>query len=306
MRMISRSGALLPRRTHTMDELDFSGTKHPTLRAAPQPAPQPQRALYNPALALEFFKGGGKLEEVAGGKQFFAENDKAGGLFSKDRMYLLLEGEIGLMAKGSFVGLIRPGEIFGEMAVLARAPRTASAMAKTACKALSLDEKSFTAALAKTPEFALMMMAVMVNRLRQTIARQASGATAPGAVTDRQAVFNKKELAALALEIAPLRADAGKVIMNTGDTGVFMYIVEEGRVAISIQSKVVERIGPGGVFGEMALVDNASRAATATAEADSTLILVKRADFLGLVRMKPEFGASVLRTIAERMQVLRD
>jgi CRP/FNR family cyclic AMP-dependent transcriptional regulator len=287
------------------DELDFSGTKHPTLKAAPQPAPQPQRALYNPALALQFFKGGGKFEEVAGGKLFFAENDKAGGLFSKDRMYLLIEGEIGLMAKGSFIGLIRPGEIFGEMAVLAKAPRSASAMAKTACKALSLDEKQFVAALSKTPEFALMMMSVMVNRLRQAITRQASGATAPGTINERQAVFNKKELAALALEIPPLRADAGKTIMNAGDTGVFMYIVENGRVAISIQSKIVERVGPGGVFGEMALVDNATRAATATAEMDSTLILVKRADFLGLVKMKPEFGASVLRTIAERMQVLR-
>jgi CRP-like cAMP-binding protein len=286
------------------DDLDFSASgKQPTLKAAPS-QPAPPRQLYNPALALEFFKGGGKLEEVAGGKLFFAENEKSGGLFSKERMYLLLEGEIGLMAKGKFIGLIRPGEIFGEMAVLAKAPRTASAMAKTGCKALSLDEKQFVAALAKTPEFALMMMAVMVNRLRQTIARQASGTTAPGTVTERHSVFNKKELVALALEIPPLLANASKKIMSAGDTGVFMYIVQEGRIAISIGEQVVERVGPGGVFGEMALVDSAARAATATAETDCTLILVKRADFLGLVKMKPEFGASVLRTIAERMQVV--
>lgn len=289
-----------------MDDLDFSA---PAPKPPPRPAapPPPQKPLYNPAIAMQFFRNGGaKVEELPGGKLFFAENDKSGGFFSKgDRMYLLVEGEVGLMAQGKFVGLIRPGEIFGEMAVLARAPRTASAMAKSSCKALTLDEKSFVAALSQTPEFALMMMSVMVQRLRQTIARAAAGATAPGSVTERHSVFNKKEMIALSLEIPPLLAPAGKTIMNAGETGVFMYIVQEGRVAISVGSAVVERVGPGGVFGEMALVDNASRAATAMAETDCTLMLVKRADFLGLVKMKPEFGASVLRTIAERMQTLK-
>jgi len=108
-----------------MDELDFSST-------SPKPAPKPSQAppapaaLYNPHVALQFFRGGGKLEEVDGGKPFFNENDKTGGLFSKgERMYLLLDGEVGLMAKGQFVGLIRPGDIFGEMACSPRrrAPR---------------------------------------------------------------------------------------------------------------------------------------------------------------------------------------
>ena len=239
---------------------------------------------------------------MAGGKTFFNENDKASGLFSKgDRMYLLLEGEVGLMAKGQFVGLVRPGDIFGEMALLAKAPRAASAMAKVACKALSLGEKEFSAALGKTPEFALMMMGVMVQRLRQNIARK-GGMSTPDTAAERPAVFNKKELAELAREIEPLSSSAGKVIMNAGATGIFMYIVQEGRVAISINDKVIERIGAGGVFGEMAMVDNSSRSASAVAEADSTLLMIKRDDFLALIKSKPEFGASILRTIAERIR----
>jgi CRP-like cAMP-binding protein len=201
------------------------------------------------------------------------------------------------------VGLVRPGDIFGEMALLAKAPRAASAMAKVACKALSMGEKEFNAALAKTPEFALMMMAVMVQRLRQNIARK-GGIVTSDTVSERSAVFNRKELADLAKEIEPIAAASGKVIMNAGATGIFMYIVEEGRVAISINDKVIERVGAGGVFGEMAMVDNSSRSASAVAETDSSLLMIKRDDFLALVKAKPEFGASILRTIAERIRAM--
>lgn len=288
-----------------MDELDFSSTspKPVPKPATPPPAPTPPSAQYKPAVALQFFRAAGQVEEVAGGKSFFAENDKPGGFFSGgSRLYLLLEGDVGLMAKGHFLGNIKPGDIFGEIAMLARAPRTASAMAKVNSKAISLDEKQFHSALKKIPEFALMMMAVMVHRLRQNMARQAPGAA--GAVVEREAVFNKKELVAFADEIAPVRAAAGKTIMTAGDTGVFMYVVHDGKVAISVNGKVVERVGPGGVFGEMALVDNAQRAATATAEVPAELMLVKRSDFLSLIKVKPEFGASILRTIAERIRAL--
>src|SRR5690606_13948664 len=121
------------------------------------------------------------------------------------------------MAKGTFLGLVRPGDIFGEMALLAKAPRTASAMAKVACKALSMGEKEFNSALERTPEFALMMMAVMVQRLRANIARK-GGVTASDSLTERPPVFNRKELAELAKEIEPISSPTGKVIMNAGAT----------------------------------------------------------------------------------------
>ena len=308
MPVVGWSGRDCNRDINMDEELDFSSTAPKPIPKAPvPPAPPAARSpLYNPQVALAFFRGAAKLEEVGGGKTFFVENEKSGGFFSKgERMYLLLEGEIGLMAKGAFVGLIRPGEIFGEMALLAKAPRLATAVAKVACKALALDEKSFQAALQKTPEFALMMMGVMVNRLRQNMARKGAGAVpVPGEVTEKHDVFNKKQLASIADELAPMVIPAGKAIMHTGDIGIFMYIVQEGHVAISMQSKIVERVGPGGVFGEMAMVDNSSRAANATAETDCSLIMVKRTDFLDLVKSKPEFGMSILRTIAERIHAL--
>jgi len=292
-----------------MDDLDFSAKPTPRPDAVARAAAQvaAQSPLYQPALALEFFRSAGTLEEKPAGKPIFSENEKAGGLFSKGaRMYLLLEGEIGLMIRNKFFGVVKPGDVFGELAVIADLPRSATAMAKINCRVLSLDEKQFHSALQKKPEFALMLMSTMVQRLRQSIVKLG---TARPAVTpaERSDILDRKSLAGLEHELStqePASFPAGKVIMSAGAVGAFMYVVMQGRVAISVGDNVVERVGPGGMFGEMALVDRSARAASATAETDCKLLAINRNDFLGLVKANPAFGASLLKAIAVRMQQL--
>ncbi len=294
-----------------MEDLDFSAKSAAGPGAAARAAAQvaAQSPLYQPALALQFFRSAGELEQKAAGKPIFSENEKAGGLFSKGaRMYLLLDGEIGLMIRNKFFGVVKPGDVFGELAVIAGLPRSATAMAKIDCRVLSLDEKQFHAALEKKPEFALMLMSIMVQRLRQSMAKLgAADAPAAGASADRGEILERKTLAGLQRELAarePAGFPAGKVIMSAGAVGAFMYVVLEGRVAISVRASVVERVGPGGMFGEMALVDRAARAASATAETDCKLLAINRTDFINLVKAKPAFGASLLKSIALRMQQL--
>ncbi len=294
------------------DELDFSKPGAPkaaadVARSAVQGTAQ--SAVYSPALALEFFRATGTVELKPAGKPIFAENEKAGGFFAKGpRMYLLLDGEVGLMIKSKFFGVVKAGEIFGELAVIAGLARSATAMAKTDCKVLSLDEKQFHAALQKTPDFALMMMSSMGQRMRQSIAKLA---TAPSAATappvDRSDVIDRKMMGDLVRELGgqpPIAYGQGKVILAAGAVGASMYVVMDGHVAISIGERVVERVGPGGIFGEMALVDRSARAATAVAETNCSLITVGRNEFISLVRAKPAFGALLLKSLAQRMQYL--
>jgi CRP/FNR family cyclic AMP-dependent transcriptional regulator len=295
------------------DELDFSV---PSAPAAPRPAAAvsavqgtAQSTVYSPALALEFFRHTGTVEMKPSGKAIFTENEKSGGLFSKAaRMYLLLDGEIGLMIKNKFFGVVKAGEIFGELAVIAGVPRSATAMAKTDCKVISLDEKQFQAALQKTPDFALMLMSSMGQRLRQSIAKLASAPSAASAPpVDRSNVIDKKMLAALALELGgqpPVSYGQGKIVVAAGAVGASMYVVTEGHIAISIGERVVERVGPGGIFGEMALVDRSARAATAVAETDASLIIIGRNEFISLIKANPAFGALLLKSLAQRMQYL--
>jgi CRP-like cAMP-binding protein len=272
-----------------MEDLDF--TRRPT-----------KSAIYDPAVARVCFEALGKFESVARGGTFFTENQNS------DRMYLLKEGEVSLTRGGKAIDVVKAGEIFGEMAAISRLPRSATAVARTACHVVSLDATQLQHAIQQMPEFALMLMNILINRLRLTIAMltmSKSLEASDGARTRR--VFDDKLLNGLMTATQhrlPAHCPLNKVIMKEGDVGVFMYVVLEGRVAISIQSKVVERVGPGGIFGEMALVDQSPRAATATAETDCDLLSLNRNDFLDLVKTNPAFGVSLLKATADRLRVM--
>ena len=282
-----------------MDDLDFSkggGRKPP---AGPQPVP-----IYNPAIARAFFESAGRAETVPAGTRLFGENEKASRiLLKRDKMYLLLDGEVGLSARGKPLGSVKPGEIFGEMAAITESPRSATATAARESRVISLDDKQFAAALQKKPEFALMLMSIMISRLRGMLSRLTGIPTASGA--KETSVFDKGLLGSLARglgESAAVRYERGKVIMVQGQVGNLMYVVLEGRVAISLRGSVIERIGPGGLFGEMALVDQSPRLANAAAETDCALLAMNRAVFLNLVKADPLFGVSLLTAIAERVR----
>ena len=281
-----------------MSQLDFT-----------QPAQTPinESPIYDPAVALEFFKSAGKPESVAERTILFAEDENGNRiLLKRDKMYLLLDGEVGLVAKGKAVGTVKQGEIFGEIASITGAPRTATAVTKSPCRVIALDDKQFQAGLQKKPEFALMLMSIIIGRLRATIAAlHASGALSGSGSVKESRVFDKKLLGQLAHELdEPVRYERGKVILTEGQVGVFMYVVMEGRVAVSIRGSVVEKIGPGGVFGEMALVDQSPRAASATAETDCALLAINRNAFLGLMKGNPAFGASILGAVGERARYM--
>jgi CRP-like cAMP-binding protein len=284
-----------------MDDLDFSKTG--PQKPLPAAAPQPQAPLYVPAIARAFFESVGREEQVAAGTVFFAENEKASRLLLKrDKMYYLVDGHVALSVRGKSIATVKAGEIFGEMAAISDSPRSATAVARSACRVIALDDKQFCAALQKKPEFSLMMLGTLIQRLRGMIAKLSG---VPSAQTRESRVFDKKLLASLQAGLgdqALVRYQRGNVIMVAGQTGALMYVVIEGRVAISIRGAVIERVGPGGVFGEMALVDQSPRSANAAAETDCALLAINRSVFLNLVKSEPTFGISLLASTAERVR----
>ena len=296
-----------------MDDLDFSSmTPAPAKPAAPPPpvAAKPPAApeatsLYEPKLALAFFKLAGTQEQFAAGTQIFAENEKTSGFFSKGaRIYLLLDGDVILTRAGKPLDLVPPGEIFGEMAAIAEMPRSATATARKNCRVLSLDEKSFLQSLQQMPEFALMLMSVMAQRLRRGLARLATAQKPMVEALDHAGTLDKKMLADLVNALGdptPSVASAGKVVVTKGAVGACMFVVTEGRIAISVDDKVIEHVGPGGSFGEMALVDKSGRSATATAETDCAWLLIGRNEFLAMVKTRPAFGIALMRSLSARV-----
>ncbi|HEY1290043.1 MAG TPA: cyclic nucleotide-binding domain-containing protein [Burkholderiales bacterium] len=267
---------------------------------------------YEPAAALDFFKAGGEVETIPAGRTIFRE-DRRGrrSLFGRDKIYLLLKGRVSLTAAALEIRSVKAGEIFGEMAALARTPRSATAVAKTPCRLIALDWKQFRKALAKKPAFALMLMKVMVSRLREAVARakDKNVLDVQGAedVPQEPPVFDPKSLADMVRGLcddAPVTFMRNQVILEEGQVGTRMYAVLDGRIAVSINGAVVDRIGPGGMLGELALIDQSPRLASAVAEDNVTLQPINRNAFIALVKLDPELGAALLAALAERLHYL--
>jgi len=95
---------------------------------------------------------------------------------------------------------------------------------------------------------------------------------------------------------------AGQAVFREGERGDFMFAVLKGAVDIVIAGKVVETVEEGGVFGEMALVEDEPRVATALVKADAELVRIDRKRFLFLVEQTPYFSLQLMAIIAERLR----
>ena len=95
---------------------------------------------------------------------------------------------------------------------------------------------------------------------------------------------------------------AGQQIFTVGQPGDVMYVVKEGEVDIVINDKVVDTVGPGGLIGEMALIDKRPRSATAVAKTDCKLVSVNEQRFQRLVQQTPHFAIQVMKVMAQRLR----
>ena len=95
---------------------------------------------------------------------------------------------------------------------------------------------------------------------------------------------------------------AGEVIFEAGAPGTCMYVVKAGTLAITVDGHELEIVEPGGMVGEMALVDDEPRSATVIAQSDCELIPIDRKRFLYMVRETPFFALAVMTVMARRLR----
>jgi len=273
-----------------MEDLDFV--------TAPE-----KKLIYDPAVARSFFQSVGTAVKAGRGATLFAEQAQG------DKMYFIAAGEVALSLKGKNIDVARAGEVIGEMSTIAGTPRSATATARTDCILIGLAREQFFAALQQQPEFALMMMRMMLARLRLGLSMLRMRPRLSGDANKIGRALDDKLLKAIAERLPPSahsRFARDRVILVEGGSGTCMYVVREGTVSIAIKGTVVETIGVGGVFGEMALVDDATRAASATATADCELLAIDRTAFVDLIKSNPGFGGALLTNISERLRFLNE
>jgi CRP/FNR family cyclic AMP-dependent transcriptional regulator len=95
---------------------------------------------------------------------------------------------------------------------------------------------------------------------------------------------------------------AGTTVFRKGDPGDLMFAVLDGTVDIVIRGKVVETVEAGGVFGEMALVEDRPRVASAVVKSDAKLVRIDRPRFVFLVQQNPYFALQLMTVMSERLR----
>jgi len=103
------------------------------------------------------------------------------------------------------------------------------------------------------------------------------------------------------------RLDAGETLFLKGDPGDALYAVRRGQIRIATGSASGRRLtfnllGPGDVFGEVALLDGRSRTADAVAVEPTELYTVLRRDFFSLLERRPGVAIRIIELLCERIR----
>jgi CRP-like cAMP-binding protein len=99
-----------------------------------------------------------------------------------------------------------------------------------------------------------------------------------------------------------LKVAAGKYVFRKGEAAKVMYLIIEGEVDLMLGDMVIETATEGAFIGEMALIDEEPRSASARARSDSRVFPIDEVRFQSLVRDTPFFALQMMKTLARRLR----
>ena len=95
---------------------------------------------------------------------------------------------------------------------------------------------------------------------------------------------------------------AGQTIFTQDETGDEAFVIVEGEVDVLFNDRLLETLGPGGLIGEMALLDHRTRSATVIAKTDCKVVPINKVRFTFMVQETPHFALEVMRIMADRLR----
>lgn len=129
----------------------------------------------------------------------------------------------------------------------------------------------------------------------------------PGAKFDPSRVWlftecSRAELRSIERKVEPLEASAGTVLCEEGEVGDTFYFVVSGTAVVERNGRKVAEIGPGGYFGELALLDRLPRSATIRAAEAMSLLTLDQRSFNKLLKDSPSITRKLLVATASRLR----
>ncbi|XP_074717264.1 cGMP-dependent protein kinase 2-like isoform X2 [Strix uralensis] len=189
-------------------------------------------------------------------------------------MFIVAEGQLSVTQRGQWLRTLRPGDVFGELAILYHCKRTATVRALGPVRLWAIDRHRYRA---------------MATANAQQRRAQALGSlqTVPCLRALSNTHLHKLLDAMEECTFAP-----GHVIIQEGDEGENFYIILKGEVRVSQrvdgQEKLLRVLGPGEHFGELSLLQNSPRTASCRAQGHVTCITVTKEDFLEISPFCPQ------------------
>jgi CRP-like cAMP-binding protein len=114
------------------------------------------------AVQLSMFKDSEKAQAFPAGSTIFSEGDAPDGT-----MYVVVAGEVDIYVRGAHIDTVGTGSCLGEVGLVDNRPRTATVVARSDVRLEPIDQRRFQFLVHQTPYFALEIMQIMAERLRQ-------------------------------------------------------------------------------------------------------------------------------------------
>lgn len=218
-----------------------------------------------------------------------------------DRFYIVKSGRVEISADEGGGGrrvlaVLSKGDYFGEIALVKKVPRTATATALSECSLLVLEKADFD-----------QMMSQRINiaeRIDRLIENRGFLARLP-----LFSEFAPAQIAMAASRLVPERYQAGQDVITQGQMGDSFHIIRQGTMEVTVDRdgarRRVAELGPGEYFGEIALLLNVPRTASVTATSDSLVLRLRQEDFKSLMGEQLYFARSLEQASSRRLSDTR-
>jgi CRP-like cAMP-binding protein len=114
------------------------------------------------------------------------------------------------------------------------------------------------------------------------------------------AILSERQLADVASHADEVEVEAGRTLMDEGAFGYEFFAVEDGTAEVTRDGAHVAELGPGDIFGEIALLEAPRRTATVRATTPMRLVVMHRRDFRALADRSPAVADRLREIIRER------
>lgn len=217
-----------------------------------------------------------------------------------DNFYTIVSGKAKIVVSGNngaekILGTLSTGDSFGETALIEKGKRTASIVTLSQTAVFEISREGFEKFLASNAE----------NREKIT------GKIRLGKMLLASSVFSfmsQKQISYLIKNLKPEKIKAGTIVFKQGDEGNKFYLIQEGNIHLERFDNSLKTLDiilkPGNFFGEMALVKNIPRTATAEAVSDSLLFTLDKESFCNVIGSTLSGGRELDSLINERAEQL--